>query len=171
MKYPIYWPEFFTATILEWKHLLKPDKYKDVIIDSLRFMVLQKMITLYGFVIMSNHMHLIWQALLNNTPESIQHSLLSFTANKIKKDLEKNHAQVLPHFCVDAKDRKHQIWERNSLGVELFTPAVFNQKLDYIHWNPVKAGLCHLPEQYHYSSAKFYEYGIDDFGILTHCNA
>ena len=30
--------QFFTATILEWKHLLKPDKYKDVIIESLKFL-------------------------------------------------------------------------------------------------------------------------------------
>lgn len=30
-------PQFFTATCLEWKSLLKPDKYKDMIIDSLCF--------------------------------------------------------------------------------------------------------------------------------------
>ncbi len=29
--------QFFTATILEWKHLLKPDKYKDTIVESLSF--------------------------------------------------------------------------------------------------------------------------------------
>jgi putative transposase len=44
------------------------------------------------------------------------------------------------------------------------------QKLEYMHWNPIRAGLCKLPEEYYYSSAKFYEYGIDDFGILTHYN-
>lgn len=32
-------PEFFTPTILEWKHLLKEDKYKEIILDSLRFLV------------------------------------------------------------------------------------------------------------------------------------
>jgi len=54
------------------------------------------------------------------------------------------------------------------LGIYFFNEAVFIQKLDYIHYNPVKAGLCPLPEEYYYSSAKFYEYGIDDFGMLTH---
>jgi len=57
---------------------------------------------------------------------------------------------------------------RNSLGIDFFNEAVFIQKLDYIHYNPVKAGLCPLPEEYYYSSAKFYEYGMDDFGMLTH---
>lgn len=115
-------------------------------------------------------MHLIWQALLDNTPESIQHSFLTYTANKIKKDLEIKYPQVLQHFKVDAKDRKYQIWKRNSLGIELCNHNVFIQKLDYMHWNPVKAGICKFPEEYYYSSAKFYEYGIDDFGILTHYN-
>ena len=45
------YPQFFTATNLEWKKLLKPDKYKDIVIDSLRFLVKEKRIILYGFVI------------------------------------------------------------------------------------------------------------------------
>lgn len=59
INYPVYWPQFFTATILEWKPLLKQDKYKDVIIESLRFLVNDKRIKLFAFVIMSNHIHLI----------------------------------------------------------------------------------------------------------------
>ena len=58
--------------------------------------------------------------------------------------------------------------EREALGIELFTPAVFDQKLDYIHENPVKAGLCKYPEEYHYSSALFYHNGVDKFNMLTH---
>ena len=168
MKQPVFWPQFFTATLLEWKHLLKQDKYKDVIIETLRFLVHEKRITLYAFVIMSNHIHLIWQPLGEFTPDIIQHSLMSFTAHKFKNDLEQNHSQVLSHFKVDAKDRDYQFWERNSLGIDLFNETVFIQKLDYIHWNAVTAGLSQLPEDYYYSSSKFYEHGVDDFGILTH---
>jgi putative transposase len=168
MKHPIFWPQFYTATILEWKPLLKQEKYKDMVIESLRFLVTEKRINLYAFVIMSNHIHLIWQPLAEFTPENIQHSLMSFTAHKIKSDLQQNHPQVLPHFKVEAKDRDYQFWERNPLGIDLFTEDVFIQKLDYIHLNPVKAGLCIRPEEYYYSSARFYEYGVDDFGMLTH---
>ena len=42
--YPIYWPEFYTATIYEWKQLLLQDKYKEIIIDSLKFLVTNKRI-------------------------------------------------------------------------------------------------------------------------------
>ena len=168
-QYPIYLPQFFTATILEWKYLLKPDKYKDVIIESLQFLVKHKKITLYAFVIMTNHIHLIWQTLQGKTPKQIQHSFLKYTAQQIKFDLIEHHPLVLERFRVDAKDRTYQFWERNSLGVDLYTHAVFMQKLHYIHWNPVKAGLCTLPEEYYYSSAKFYWTGVDEFNMLTHC--
>ena len=168
-QYPIYLPQFYTATILEWKYLLKPDKYKDVIIESLQFLVKHKKITLYAFVIMTNHIHLIWQTLPGKTPKQIQHSFLKYTAQQIKFDLIEHHPLVLERFRVDAKDRTYQFWERNSLGVDLYTHAVFMQKLHYIHWNPVKAGLCTLPEEYYYSSAKFYWTGVDEFNMLTHC--
>lgn len=55
------YPQFFTATNLEWKKLLRPDKYKDIIINSFRFLVENKRIKLYAFVIMPNHLHFIWQ--------------------------------------------------------------------------------------------------------------
>jgi hypothetical protein len=74
----------------------------------------------------------------------------------------------MAHFKVNAKDREYQFWERNALSVELRSHPVFIQKLDYLHWNPVKAGVCKLPEEYTYSSALFYETGVDNRGFLTH---
>jgi putative transposase len=146
------YPQFFTATNLEWKKLLQPERYKNTIINSLRFLVQHKRITLFAFIIMDNHVHLIWQMPPGMDPEAVQRDFLKYTAQRIKNDLEKNHPQVLSHFKVDAKDREYQFWERNALSIELRTDKVFRQKLDYLHWNPVKAGLCQLPEEYHYSS-------------------
>ena len=97
---------------MQWKKLLKPEKYKDIIISSLKFLVTDKRVKL-----------------------------------------------------LDAKDRKYQFWKRNPLSVELRNHAVFRQKLDYIHWDPVKAGMCKLPEEYKYSSALFYKTGINNPSI------
>ena len=142
------YPQFFTATNLEWKRLLKPDKYKDIIIGSMRFLVKYKRVKIFSFVIMENHIHLIWQILPDNDPEAVQRDFLKYTAQRIKKDLQKNHPAVLAYFKVDAKDREYQFWERNALSVELRNHTVFIQKMEYIHWNPVKAGICKLPEGY-----------------------
>jgi REP element-mobilizing transposase RayT len=162
------YPQFFTATNLEWKKLLKPDKYKDIIIISFKFLVKDKRAKIFSFVIMENHIHLIWQMMPDNDPEAVQRDFLKYTAQRIKKNLQKNHPEVLAYFKVDAKDREYQFWERNALSVELRTHSVFVQKLEYIHWNPVKACICKLPEEYKYSSVLFYETGIDNWGFLTH---
>ncbi len=167
-SYPTEWPQFFTATILEWKHLLKDNSYKEIIIDSLRFLIKQKRIKLFAFVIMSNHIHLLWQMLPPFSRVQVQHSFMKFTAQQIKFDLLKNNRVLLEQFNVNAKDRSYQFWERNALTVDLFSPAVFNQKLGYIHNNPVKAGLCEFAEEYYYSSAYFYKYAVDRFDILEH---
>ena len=170
-KYTEYWPKFYTATILEWKPLLSQNKYKHKIIESLQFMVANKKIIVYSFVIMSNHIHLIWQAFPNSTPQKVQASFMKFTAQQIKFDLLKNHPLILKEFRVNAADREYQIWERNPLSIDLYTNYAFMQKLEYIHWNPLKAGLCITPEDYYFSSAKFYTTGIDEFDILTHCGS
>ena len=144
ITYPEYWPQFYTATIYQWQHLLAEDKHKDIIVDSLKFLVTEKRIELNAFVIMSNHIHLIWQPMFGFTPSNIQASFMKYTAQQLKRSLSKNNIEALGSF------------KREPLGIELISPAVFEQKIDYIHYNPVIADLCINPEDYHYSSARFY---------------
>ncbi len=40
--------------------------------------------------------------------------------------------------------------------------------MNYIHYNPVEAGIAGCPEEYKYSSAKFYETGVDEFDFIKH---
>lgn len=104
---------------------------------------------------MNNHVHIIWQIEDNHIISDVQHSFLKYTAQMMLKELRNHHPDVLKLFRVNAADRKYQIWERNALPVSLFSRPVFEQKLDYIHNNPVKANLVSLPEEYKYSSAAF----------------
>ncbi len=164
-----YHPQFFTATILEWKHLLKDDAYKDIVINSLRFLKDEKSIGIYGYVIMPNHIHLIWQIQDGFIREKIQMRFLRFTAQQMKFRLQKEDLLALEQYRVNAKDREYQFWERNPLSVDLWTEAVFDQKLEYIHDNPIqpKWHLAEFPEAYRYSSARFYQTGHDEFGLIT----
>ena len=161
---------FYTATVLNWQKLLKPDKYKDMVIDSLKYLVDKNKIKVYGFVIMPNHIHLIWEMLEMNGKEMPYASILKYTGHQFLKDIRKNHPQVLDYFEVNTSTRAYNFWQRNSLPIVLYTDEVFWQKLDYIHNNPLqeKRQLADYPENYRYSSAKFYMTGKDDFGILTH---
>lgn len=95
-------------------------------------------------------------------PQHFQRDFLKYTAQQIKYNLQKNHPELLTHFETDANDRTYNFWKRRALSIELGTDKVYQKKLEYIHWNPVKAGICQLPEEYNYSSVLFYQTGIDN---------
>jgi len=159
---------FFTSTILNWNNLLADDNCKQIIISSLNFLVAQKRVYVLAFVIMPNHQHLIWQIREGHERKNVQRDFMKYTAQQMKFYLSKNNAAVLQKFRVDAADREFQIWERNPLSVAIVNESVFMQKLNYIHLNPIvdRWRLCESPEQYRYSSARFYWSGKDEFGFL-----
>jgi putative transposase len=163
---------FFTATILSWKKLLAPDKYKEIIINSLRFLVQEKRILVYGFVLMPNHIHILWKMQEPHLRENVQRDFLKFTAQQIKIDLKKNHLAVLAEFKSTQNDRHYQIWERNPLSIYCYSLEMVQQKLNYIHQNPVqpKWNLAELPENYYYSSASYYFCNQSDFEFITNYN-
>src|SRR5690349_15725150 len=103
MSFNNYYPDFFTATILEWKLLLKHDKFKDIIIESIKFLVNDNRVIIYAFVIMNNHIHLIWQVSDAYKPTDVQHSFMKYTAQIILKELRNNHQKVLALFEVKEK--------------------------------------------------------------------
>jgi len=163
-------PEFVTVTCLQWKALLEDDRHKEVITSSLEFLIKQQRVLIYAFVIMNTHFHLIWQMLGDHKREDVQRDFLKFTGQQILKIFRNKNSTMLNELVVNAKDRKRQVWERNSLSIPLWSRSVFNQKLEYIHDNPVKTGLCQYREDYKYSSARFYELNERDWVFLTHYN-
>ena len=160
------WPQFYTATIQGWKHLLKEEKYKAVITDALKYLVENKKVKVNAFVIMDNHIHFIWQALHGYTLSQVQTSFKKYTSKQFLKIIEAD--QNIEPYKVNSPDRKHQFWKRTSLSIELFTEAAFLQKFNYIHNNPVAAGLCNYAEGYKFSSASFYLTGNREFDFIEH---
>jgi len=79
---------------------------------------------------MDNHIHLIWQVIGEHKPSEIQKRFLENISKEIKKDLNVNHIEVLKIFSSTQKDRSYHFWKRRPLSIELFSPKVFDQKLD-----------------------------------------
>lgn len=52
-----------------------------------------------------------------------------------------------------------QFWQHNNKPIELWSPAVIDQKVEYIHNNPVEAGFVKGPWHWKYSSAIDYSGG------------
>ena len=158
---------FWTATIHKWHHLLHPDSNKDLIVKTLKELSDSGHLTIFAFVIMPNHMHMIFRQNKMNGKETPKGSLLKKTGHELLKILK---AKGKSHFYeVHLANKRHQIWQRDSLGVEIYSRAVAQQKLNYIHLNPVskKWSLAKDDISYYYSSAKYYETWVDDFGFLN----
>src|SRR5436190_18917207 len=160
----------YIETINNWYRLLEKNAVKDIITDSLRFLSESGKIDVYGFVVMPNHIHLIWKINEMNGKESSHGSFLKYTAHVFKKYLKANDSGFLNKFAVEAENKKYQFWKRDSLAFELTKRDTAFQKLNYIHNNPLaeRWQICDDRVKYYYSSAKFYETGVDDFGFLKH---
>src|SRR5688572_15908671 len=115
MNYPTQWPQFFTATIQQWKDCLKEDRYKDIIVDCLQTMVRNQQIELNAFVVMSNHVHIIWQPLGEFTPKQVHSSFTNFTGKAIKNYLAVHDQIGLEDLKVKQYNRQYQVWKRRAL--------------------------------------------------------
>jgi REP element-mobilizing transposase RayT len=159
---------FFTATINNWNHLLQQNSYKEVIIQSLDYLSRTNKLDVFAFVIMPNHIHLIWRTNEMNGKETVQGSFLKYTAHTFKEKLKKEDSALLSAYAVDAKNKKYEFWQRDSLAVHLYTSEVAYQKLEYIHLNPLAEHwqLVTDPYDYYYSSASYYQKNSSVFPFL-----
>jgi putative transposase len=156
---------FTTATIFKWSPLLAEDRFKDIIIDAFRFCVTQKRANIWAFVIMENHIHLVWHILSAYELLQVRQGMLKFTAQKIIATLlDAGEFEKLNYFKVGRADRNFQIWQRDPLSIEILNEKVLAQKINYIHNNLSKKGLNDL--EYKYSSASYYETGIKNWDFL-----
>jgi len=163
--------QFFTAVCYDWLKLLDSDEARLIVIEALKFRIAQGQVKVGAYVIMPNHMHIIWRIQNDFKLEDVQRDFLKFTAKKIIERIKQVHGQKkLEEIYVSAKDRVFQVWKRDSLSIDLFSERFVQQKIGYVHANPCQPHwnlACH-PLEYRFSSAKFYEEGIDEFGLITH---
>jgi putative transposase len=77
--------------------------------------------------------------------------------------------QIIPFKDAHDRERKHRFWQRDPLVVQMNSKSAVEQTIDYIHFNPLQEhwNLVSKPEEYRWSSARFYETGVDEFGIIT----
>jgi REP element-mobilizing transposase RayT len=136
---------FVTFTILDWVDVFTRKIYKDICIESLAFCREKKGLKIFGYVIMSNHLHLILQS--ETLPLSdIIRDFKKFTANRIIDYMEDGFNEsrkewILNRFQYNAakhqRNSKYQVWTHENHPEELLSTKFIQQKLDYIHQNPV----------------------------------
>jgi REP element-mobilizing transposase RayT len=152
---------FVTLTVVDWLDIFTRRMYGDFVIKNLTYCQQNKGLRIYAYVIMTNHLHLIVKSKTNNLPDILR-DFKTFTSKELVKLIERNSNEsrkrwMLKIFKEHGKQNKlnqnHQFWQNGNHPVALFSNKVIQQKIDYIHDNPVKAGFVDHPENYHYSSA------------------
>ena len=151
-------PHFLTCTVLQWLPLFAHPANAEILFNSLRYLQAEGGLTLYGYVIMENHCHLLAQSAdIGKTMASFK----SFTAGRIVERLTELRSPVLDllafHKARHKTDRPHQVWQEGSHPEMIEGEPMMLRKLAYIHNNPVKRGYVDDPLHWRYSSARNYE--------------
>ncbi len=151
---------FITCTLVGWLNLFCHNRYCDIIIESLEYCRNHKQLEIYAYVIMPSHLHLI----LRHYDENLNGILRDFkghTAKEIYKQILMENRQIRKNMLLNfikntAKSKlnqRYQIWQKTNYPIELDYDRIFDQKLNYIHKNPLKAGIVNDESAYLYSSA------------------
>jgi putative transposase len=158
-------PHFITCTIVGWLPVFTRKAYLDIITDSLTFCRQQKGLLIYAYVILDNHLHLVASS------DNLSQIIRDFKRHTAKEILavarEENKLWLLKQFeflkGAHKNKSQHQVWQEGFHPQAVTTEDMLIQKLEYIHYNPVKIGLVDRPEDWRYSSARNY-HGQD--GVL-----
>ena len=158
---------FVTFTVVNWMDVFIRDEYRDVFIQSLKYCQEHKGLEVYAWCIMTSHVHMIIGTNGTSRLEDIIRDLKSFTSRSIRKLIEDPnrvqesrkewmYAMMRQTGLKNSNNNDFQLWQQHSHPIELNTNELMDQKLEYIHLNPVKAGFVDIPEAWIYSSARDY---------------
>jgi len=154
-------PYFITLTVVGWIDVFIRAEYCGEFIKSLEYCRQNKGLKVFAYCIMSSHIHLVVASDENKLPEII-HDMKSYTAKSIIALIKDNPFEsrkdwMLHLFRYHAKykrqNQEYMFWQKTSHPTELFTNKVFDQKVDYIHHNPVETGIVNDEASFTYSSA------------------
>ena len=151
---------YVTFQIVKWVDIFTRKVYRDIVIDSLKYCQTNKGLEIYAFVIMSNHIHILLRSDIGKLSDTIR-EFKSFTAKQIllaiDTESESRRDWMLNLFEFAAKqhkrNEKYQIWTHENHAELIYSDKFIIQKINYIHDNPVRAGIVENPEDYLYSSA------------------
>jgi REP element-mobilizing transposase RayT len=150
---------FSTSTITEWQCVFKEQKYFQIVIDSLRYCMEHKGLYLFGYVIMLNHLHLITGNAPDTNLSNIMRDFKHFTSSQIAAELQKDNERLFLYIFEKAakkqsKRMRYKVWQDSFHPEAIYSEKWFNQKLQYLHNNPVRKGFVVKPEDWKYSSAR-----------------
>lgn len=158
---------FISFAVVGWVDVFTRKEYRDIVIESLKHCQENKGLVIYGWCLMSNHLHLIISAKENNVSDVLG-DFKKFTSKKLLKSIHEHPGESRKEWMIkifkdagekNSRNTNYQFWQQNNQPKIVYSPQFAAQKLEYIHNNPVEAGVVEKAEEYIYSSARDYYYG------------
>lgn len=168
-KYAIRSQEYFyfvTFTIINWIDVFTREEYRSIFIESVKYCQKEKGLIVGAWCIMTNHIHMIIGTNGTNKLEDIIRDMKSYTSRHIRKYMEHSPSESRKDWILammnsagllKSNNNDFQLWQQHNHPIELSTNEILQQRLDYIHENPVKAGFVRNPSDWLMSSARDYE--------------
>ena len=159
---------FVTDTVVDWIDIFTRPLYKHILLESLRYCIRAKGLEIYAWVLMSNHLHMIAGSSSTYLLSDILRDFKKFTSKTIIQQLQVDPTESRREWMLnrfeyagrnDKKIKNYKFWQDGNDSQAIYSNDYFNQKLNYIHQNPVVAELVNNPEDYRYSSAIDYAGG------------
>lgn len=158
---------FITTTVVGWIDAFTRKELAEVVIESLKYCQCEKGLIIYAWCLMPSHLHMIVSATENKKLSDIIRDFKKFTSKKIIKtvgEINESREWLLDKFAFAArtniKNKDYKFWQDGFHPIILYSNEFKDQKLDYIHNNPIEAGIVTEAEYYNYSSAINYAGGM-----------
>jgi REP element-mobilizing transposase RayT len=171
-RYIIYdpqYPHFPTITVVDWLPIFSNREIAENILDSLIYLQANKETILHAYVVMENHLHCIVKC--DNLSTVIQ-SFKSYTARSIIDYYkEQNKTLILEKFrqnkLMHKVDSEYQVWQEGNHPEEITKDKMMQQRIEYIHNNPIRRGYVDEAYYWRYSSARNYEEKLGLINVQT----
>jgi len=156
---------FITFSVVKWVDVFTRDRYREIMLDSFRYCQKEKGLVIHAYVIMTNHLHMIISRKGKNLLESIMRDMKKFTSDNIINAIKNNPVESRKKWMIEkfkeeghknSNNKIYQFWQQDNHPIELTSNEMMDQKLDYIHNNPVKQGFVKKAEDYPWSSMSDY---------------
>jgi putative transposase len=157
-------PYFVSFAVVNWIDVFIRNEYRNILLDCFRHCQKEKGLEIYSWVIMPSHVHLIIGT-QKEKMENIMRDLKSYSAKKLEKAIRTHQEESRREWILwmmeragkkNSQNKNFQFWRQDNHPIELSDNKMMDQKLDYIHNNPVLSGFTDTPESYLYSSARDY---------------
>jgi REP element-mobilizing transposase RayT len=160
---------YFTAVTHHRLEIFRTDTLKQILCDAYNEARKRHGILILAYVIMLDHVHLLTSS--SREMKDVLRLINGISARRVIQYLKDGNFQTsLFKLRGELRERnlRHSVWHHHTDSLEIIGEDTFRQKVEYIHSNPVKAGMVEKATDYRFSSARQWSgISLPDEPLLT----